>query len=41
MLKPHCFKAYLKAIGLKLLHSIEETQDEQKLDKVIYIYVKV
>lgn len=40
-LKPHCFKAYLKAIGLKLLHSIDETEDEQKLDKVIYVYVKV
>ena len=39
-LKPHCFKAYLKAIGLRLLHSIEETQDEHKLDKVIYVYVK-
>lgn len=40
-LKPHCFKAYLKAIGFKLINIVEKTEDEQKLEKVIYIYMKI
>ena len=40
-LKPHCFKAYLKAIGFKLINTVDKTRDETKLEKVIYIYMKV
>lgn len=40
-LKPHCFKEYLKALGFRLVHSISQTDDEQKLEKVIYVYARV
>jgi len=39
-LKPHCFKEYLKALGFRLVLTIDQTEDGQKLDKVIYAYMK-
>lgn len=40
-LKPHCFKSYLKAIGFKLINTVDKALDATKLEKVIYIYMKV
>lgn len=39
-LKPQTFKDFLAGHGFKYLATVQQTEDDKKLEKAIYIYVK-